>query len=72
VVWWTGAGLAIGAAASFAVAGPLRSLLFGVEPTDPLALLAAVALMGGLALVAAAIPAARAARLDPMETLRQE
>jgi predicted permease len=69
---WTGAGITIGVAGSFAVSGLLRSLLFGVEPADPPALAGAVALLGALALLAAAIPAARAARLDPMETLRED
>ena len=55
-----------------AAAGLLRSLLFGVEPSDPLALIGAVALLGTLALLAAAIPAGKAARQDPMETLREE
>jgi ABC-type antimicrobial peptide transport system permease subunit len=70
--WWTGAGITIGVAGSVVVSGLLRSLLFGVEPTDPSALAGAVALLGALALFAAAIPAARAARLDPMETLRED
>jgi predicted permease len=69
---WTAAGLAIGAAGSFVVAGFLRWLLFEVEPSDPPALVGAVILLGALALLAAAIPASRAARLDPMETLRVE
>jgi predicted permease len=69
---WTGAGIAVGAAGSLAAAGLLRSLLFGVEPSDPLALIGAVALLGTLALLAAAIPAGKAARQDPMETLREE
>ena len=69
---WTAAGVIIGAAASLASTGLLRSLLFQIQPADPMAALAAVAILSGIALVAAAAPARRAARLDPMETLRHD
>jgi ABC-type antimicrobial peptide transport system permease subunit len=69
---WTAAGIAIGAAGSLAATGLLRKLLFGVEPTDPMALTGAIALLTALAMLAAAIPAARAARVDPMDALRQD
>ncbi|MGD2068703.1 MAG: ABC transporter permease [Gemmatimonadota bacterium] len=65
-------GLAVGSALALAATGVLESLLFGVEPTDP-ATLGGVALF--LLLVAAAaswIPARRATRVDPVETLRSE
>ncbi|MEO7142773.1 MAG: ABC transporter permease [Bryobacteraceae bacterium] len=69
---WTAAGVLIGAAASLAAARLLRSLLFQVEPGDPAAVFAAVAVLCTVALVAAAAPARRASRLDPIHTLRQE
>ena len=69
---WTAAGIAIGAAGSLAATGLLRKLLFGVEPTAPMALTGAIALLTALAMLAAAIPAARAARVDPMDALRQD
>jgi putative ABC transport system permease protein len=66
------AGLAIGAAASIAATQLLRSQLFGVQPADPLAYAAGVAVLGLVTLVACYIPARRAAGVDPMVALRQE
>jgi ABC-type antimicrobial peptide transport system permease subunit len=47
------------------------SLLYGISPSDPATFVGAVALLAAVALVAAWVPARRAARLDPMKTLRQ-
>ena len=46
--------------------------LFGVRPWDPALLFAATLLLAAATLVAALIPARRAAGLDPMQTLRSE
>ena len=54
------------------LSGVLRTLLFGVEPRDPLTLLLAPAVLIPVALLAAWIPARRAARVSPMEALRAE
>ncbi len=55
------------------VARVLRSLLFQAELLhDPMVIAAAAAVLGAVALGAAAGPARRAARLDPNRTLRQE
>jgi putative ABC transport system permease protein len=69
---WTAAGVAIGAGGSFAAARLMRSLLFQVQPGDPAAVGAAMAVLCAVALLAAAAPARRASRLDPMQILRQE
>ncbi len=69
---WTAVGILLGAAGSLAAARVLRSLLFQVAPGDPMAIAAAAAVLGAVALAAAAGPARRAARLDPTRTLRQE
>jgi len=50
----------------------LRSLLYGVSPTDPLIFVAAALLLALAALGASWIPALRAARTDPAGTLRVE
>ena len=51
---------------------PIRSLLFGVSPFDPLVLTIAAAGMLLLALGASTFPAFRAASIDPMQALRGE
>ncbi len=50
----------------------LSSLLFGVGTTDPLTYSSVAAVMLGIALVACVLPALRAARVDPVSSLRQE
>jgi predicted permease len=67
-----GLGLGVGLAASFAVTGLVRSLLYGVEPTDPLTLAAGTAVLVAAALSAAYLPARRAATVDPVTALRNE
>lgn len=68
----TAAGVAIGLAAALVASRALSSLLFGVGPTD-LPVYASVALaLTGVALAACYLPARRAAKVDPMTTLRTE
>ena len=50
----------------------LRGQLFGVSAADPLTLAGVVLLMGVVGLVAALVPARRAASVEPMEALRAE
>jgi ABC-type antimicrobial peptide transport system permease subunit len=50
----------------------LKSFLYGVEGTDPLAIASAVLLVLALALLAGYLPARRAAGIDPMRALRHE
>jgi predicted permease len=65
-------GLVLGVLGALAVARLLSGFLFQVAPGDPFALLLAVAAVLGVAVLAAAVPARRAARLDPMALLRSE
>jgi putative ABC transport system permease protein len=65
-------GIAVGAAAAWMLGGAARSLLFGIEAGNPLALAAAGAVLAAVALVAAYFPARRASRVDPMSVLRCE
>ena len=69
---WTFAGILLGAAGSFAATRILTSLLFHVTPGDPTALAVAAAALCCVALAATAVPARRAASLDPNRTLREE
>jgi putative ABC transport system permease protein len=66
------AGLAAGLLATLVLARFLNTLLFSVRPSDPLTLLAAALVLFLVALAACAIPAYRAARVDPMIALRYE
>jgi putative ABC transport system permease protein len=67
---WTLGGLAVGLGASFGVLRLLRSLLFGVTPTDPVVLAAVSVLLICVALAASYLPARRALRVDPVSALR--
>ncbi|HEY7210618.1 MAG TPA: ABC transporter permease [Bryobacteraceae bacterium] len=65
-------GVAIGISGALALTGLLHSLLFGIGPHDPLTFLFVPAIVAIVALLAAYVPARRAARLDPMAALRAE
>jgi putative ABC transport system permease protein len=65
-------GLIIGLAAAIGLAQGLRSLLFGIAPTDPLALSVVVFVLLFTSGLACYLPARRAAALDPMAALRHE
>jgi len=67
-----GIGAAAGLLAALATSRLLGALLFEVSPADPLALLAACALLLAVALVAALLPARHATRVDPARTLRAD
>jgi len=68
----TAIGLAIGIAAALALGRVLASLLFGVSAADITTFAAVSLLLGCIALLASAIPAYRATRVDPIRTLRDE
>jgi predicted permease len=65
-------GTALGVLGALAAGRLLTSLLYGVEPNDPVQMFAAAAILATAATVAACLPAWRAARLDPMRVLREE
>jgi ABC-type antimicrobial peptide transport system permease subunit len=67
-----GSGIAIGLPVTLVLAQIIRSQLFGVTPFDPVTLAGAGVALMLVALLAAWIPARRAARVDPMVALRAE
>jgi ABC-type antimicrobial peptide transport system permease subunit len=64
-------GLIIGLAASLVMMKGMRAILFGIEPTDPVTLVSVGVSLMGVALLAVAVPALRAMRVDPVTALRQ-
>src|SRR5215213_3059411 len=63
-------GIAIGLAGAIAVTRYLTSLLFGVKPTDVVTFIAVAIMLALVVLVACLVPARRATRIDPLETLK--
>lgn len=68
----TSAGSFIGVAASLVLTQFVKSQLFGVQPSDPSTMASVLTLMMLVAVVAAYVPARRAARVDPVVALRQQ
>jgi len=66
------AGLVLGTFLSAAGTQLIASRLYGLAPTDPVAIGVAVAMLAGVALLAAWVPAHRASRVDPLVALRNE
>lgn len=66
------AGVAIGLVVALAASRFVAALLFGLEPTDAVTLLAVVTGIGAVSAVAAYLPARRASRVDPIVALRSE
>ena len=67
-----GVGLLLGFGGAVVTARLFAGLLFGVGPADPIALAAALIVLGSVALAATLLPARRAARVDPVVALRAE
>jgi ABC-type antimicrobial peptide transport system permease subunit len=65
-------GVAVGLVAAIAFGRSMSSILFGIEPLDPAAYVAAIGVILAAAGLASYLPARRAATIDPMETLRAE
>lgn len=71
-VWLAVAGLMLGLLGAVAVTRAIRELLYGVGPLDRATVLGVVSIVGVVALVAAIVPAWRAATIDPQVSLRSE
>jgi ABC-type antimicrobial peptide transport system permease subunit len=70
--WQVGIGLALGIPGSIGVGILIANQFFGVSPRDPLILSSAAVMLVLAALLAAAMPARRAMRVDPMIAPRHE
>jgi ABC-type antimicrobial peptide transport system permease subunit len=68
----TAVGLVVGSAGTLAASRALRSLLYGVETTDPATYAAVVGVLVAVTLAACLLPAWRATRVDPLVALRAE
>jgi putative ABC transport system permease protein len=66
------AGIGIGLAGAFALTGVLARLLYGIRVTDPVTFVAVPLVLGSVAALACWVPARRAARVDPLLTMRAE
>jgi ABC-type antimicrobial peptide transport system permease subunit len=65
-------GLMLGLPAALAAARAVASILFGIEPADPFTFASTAAILAGVGVVAAALPAGRAATVEPSRVLRHE
>ncbi|MCU1323545.1 MAG: efflux pump, inner rane subunit [Acidobacteriaceae bacterium] len=65
-------GIAIGLTAAFGLTRFIRTMLYGLQPTDPATFIRAALLLLAIAIAASYGPARRASRIDPMQALRHE
>jgi predicted permease len=65
-------GVAVGLALSIAAGKAMQAFLFGVVPYDPVTLLGVVIVMAGVSTLVGLLPARRASRMNPIDTLRYE
>jgi len=68
----TGAGLLVGGVSAALMGGLIRSLLYQVEPLDPVVMSSVALVLGVVALAACAVPAFKATRVDPVRALGGE
>jgi predicted permease len=69
---WSAVGLTVGSGLSLAAGRALRSVLFGITPTDGRTWLSVLTVLLATSLLACYLPARRAAQVDPMTALREE
>jgi predicted permease len=67
-----GLGIILGLAGGLSLTRLLRSMIWGVSPTDPLSFLVVIGVMIAIGFISCMLPALRASRVDPMRALRYE
>ena len=67
-----GIGVVIGVAAAVGLSRVMQSILYEVDPLDPVTFVGVTVTLIGIALIAAYLPARRASRIDPARALREE
>jgi predicted permease len=70
--WLAALGVVVGVVAALGLGRLIKSMLYGLQPSDPASLVGAAVVLLGVALLAGWIPAMRASRVEPMEALRHE
>jgi len=70
--WLAAAGIVAGVAAALALTRLVKTMLYGIQPYDPITMIGGMFILLAVALAASWIPARRAARVQPMEALRHE
>ena len=71
VIVLVGLGVVIGSAASVWASKFIATLLYGLEPRDPVTLISSAAILAAVGALAGSLPAYRASRVDPAEVLRE-
>jgi predicted permease len=71
-LWLLGVGIVTGLAGAFAIRRAMETQLFGVQPMDPVVLSAVAGTLALVAFAACAVPARRAARIDPLIALTDQ
>jgi ABC-type antimicrobial peptide transport system permease subunit len=66
-----GAGVVVGGTVSWILARFVATLLYGLQPHDPLTLAGAAMILGAIGALAGWLPARRASRIDPAQVLRE-
>src|SRR5258708_19692445 len=64
------AGIVLGIVGALALTRLMRTMLYGIRPTDPLTFISVAAFLAAIAMLACYVPARRAMKVDPIETLR--
>jgi ABC-type antimicrobial peptide transport system permease subunit len=71
-LWLLGLGIVLGAIGAFAIRRAMETQLFGIQPMDPLVVGSVALVLAIVAFAACAVPARRAARIDPLIALSDQ